>query len=62
MFGGAKGALERAGAAVRIVYAGAHGHSMVPEVRAAIHDELGWLVEGAPGWETYATAPKLAVH
>ena len=62
MFGGAKGTLERAGAGVRVVYAGAYGHSMVPEVRRSINDALGWLVEGAPGWETYAASPKLPVH
>jgi hypothetical protein len=62
MFGGAKAALERAGVGVRVVFAGAYGHSMVPEVRRSIHESLGWLVEGAPGWETYGAAPKLETH
>jgi hypothetical protein len=61
-FDGSRRSLERAGASVRVAYAGAYGHSMVPQVRASIHDALPWVVEGLEGWETYATASKLGTH
>lgn len=47
---------------VKVVYSGAHGHSMVPAVRQSIHDALPWVVEGLAGWTAYADAPKLASH
>lgn len=46
----------------KVVYAGNHGHSMVPKVRTAIHEALPWVIEGLPGWSSYAEAPKLADH
>jgi hypothetical protein len=54
--------LEHAGVAVRVTYAGSYGHSLRPQVRESIHDALAWVVEGLPGWETYAAAPKLPTH
>lgn len=57
-----RAALDRAGVGARVVFSGNHGHSMPPPVRESIHDVLGWLVEGLPGWEGYAAAPKLSAH
>lgn len=53
---------RRAEDAVRVTYAGPYGHALPPAVRQAINEELPWVVEGLAGWETYATAPKLATH
>ena len=54
--------LVRAGVDVRVSYSGPHGHSMPPPVRESIHASLPWIVEGLPGWTTYASAPKLPTH
>ena len=57
-----RAALERAGVGARIVFSGAHGHSMPPPVRESVHEALPWVVEGRAGWEGYAAAVKLSSH
>jgi predicted esterase len=57
-----RAALDRAGVGARVVFSGAHGHSMPPPVRESVHEALAWVVEGLAGWEGYATAPKLPSH
>lgn len=57
-----RAALERAGAAARVVFSGAHGHSMPPPVRESVHAALPWVIDGLPGWDAYASAPKLPSH
>ena len=57
-----RAALEHANVNAHVVFSGAYGHSMPPPVRESIHAELAWVVEGLPGWEGYATAPKLPSH
>ena len=57
-----RAALERAGVGARIVFSGAHGHSMPPPVRESVHEALPWVVEGLAGWEGYAAAVKLSSH
>lgn len=57
-----RAALERAGVSSRVVFSGAHGHSMPPPVRESVHAALPWVVEGLAGWEGYAAAPKLPSH
>jgi hypothetical protein len=31
-------------------------------VRESVHEALPWLVDDLPGWEGYASAPKLPSH
>lgn len=57
-----RAALERANVDARIVFSGAHGHSIPPPVRESIHAALPWVVEGLAGWEGYAAATKLPSH
>ena len=52
----------RAGVNVRVSYSGPHGHSIPPPVRESLNAALPWVVDGLPGWETYAAAPKLPAH
>lgn len=59
---GSRAGLERAGIEARVLDCGPLGHSMPPPVREAIHASLPWIVDGMPGWEGYAAAPKLATH
>jgi hypothetical protein len=61
-FDAPRAALERGGVPVSVVDCGPHGHSMPPPVRERLNAVLPWLVEGMPGWEGYASAPKLASH
>ena len=57
-----RASLVRANVEARVVFAGAVGHSMVPAVRESLNDTLAWVVDGLPGWEGYAAAPKLPSH
>jgi predicted esterase len=57
-----RAALENAHVEARVVFSGAHGHSMPPPVRESVHDALPWVVAGLAGWEGYATAVKLPSH
>ena len=61
-FGASKAALTAVGIPVKVESPGPFGHSMVPPVRASLNAALPWLTEGLPGWEGYATAPKLDAH
>jgi predicted esterase len=61
-FGGSKSALAHAHALVEVHSPGPVGHSLTPQVRASINADLGWLVDGMIGWESYASAPKLPTH
>lgn len=61
-FARSKGALVQAGAVVKVESPGAFGHSMVPQVREALHASVPWLTEGLAGWDGYAAHPKLPVH
>jgi hypothetical protein len=61
-FEGSRAALASDGTNVRVAYAGPYGHSMPPPVRESINAALPWVVDGLPGWETYASAPKLSGH
>jgi predicted esterase len=61
-FEASRAALERAGVKARVLFSGAHGHSMPPPVRESIHDALPFVVDGLAGWDGYATAPKLPSH
>lgn len=57
-----RAALERAKIAAKVSFSGAHGHSMPPPVRESVNEALPWLIDGMPGWESYAEAPKLPSH
>ena len=61
-FSASSATLEREGIPARVVYAGNHGHGMPPAVRTAINEALPWLVDGLPGWGSYASYPKLPSH
>jgi hypothetical protein len=61
-FGASRATLGRGGAEARVTYSGSWGHSMLPAVRESIQREIPWLVDGLEGWESYASAPKLASH
>ena len=61
-FESSRAALENAHVEARVVFSGAHGHSMPPPVRESVHDALPWVVAGLAGWEGYATAVKLTSH
>jgi len=61
-FAASKGALTQAGASVKVETPGPFGHSMVPQVRESLNKALPWLVEGLPGWDGYASHPKLPSH
>ena len=57
-----RAALANAHVEARVVFSGAHGHSMPPPVRESVHDALPWVVAGLAGWQDYATAMKLPSH
>jgi predicted esterase len=61
-FEASRASLASAHVDARVLFSGAHGHSMPPPVRESIHVALPWVVAGLGGWEGYPAAPKLPSH